>query len=167
MVVPVPAVMVGPLSTGPLAKVPVATFAVGVVVNTIELLRLVMVTEPVDSVALVKVPPPEAALPGLAVNVTPLTNTVPVTDDAVNVPVALAAVGGLASKTTPSTVSVELPLMLDELSAPTVPVRVAAKPPRAVLQSFFSFPLVGALGDDSDTSGIAAATPARARCWMM
>jgi hypothetical protein len=55
----------------------------------------------------------------------------------VNVPVALAAVGALASKTTLSTVSVELPLMLDELRAPTTPVRVAATPPSDSLQSFF------------------------------
>jgi hypothetical protein len=51
-----------------------------------------------------------------------------------------AAVGGLASKVTPSTVSVELPLMVDELRAPTTPVKVAAAPlPKGSLQSFFSF----------------------------
>lgn len=79
---------------------------------------------------------------------------------------AVAAVGGLALRVVLATSSVELPLMLDELRVATVPTKVAAKPPRFVFQSFFRDVFLGAL-DDSDTSGNAAATPDRARCWMM
>jgi hypothetical protein len=37
------------------------------------------------------------------------------------------------------TVTVELPLIVDELRAPTVPVDVAEVWPKSMLQSFFSF----------------------------
>jgi hypothetical protein len=42
---------------------------------------------------------------------------------------ALAVAGALALNFTPSTVSVELPLMLDEPRVPITPVRLAATPP--------------------------------------
>jgi hypothetical protein len=54
-----------------------------------------------------------------------------------SVRVPVSGVGGLASKVTPSTLRVELPLMLDELRVPTVPVTLAAMPPKFMLHPFF------------------------------
>jgi hypothetical protein len=77
----------------------------------------------------------------------------------VNVPVALAVVGALAVKVCPSTVTVELPPLA--LLVVTVPVALAATPPIATFQSFFSavflpLPPPGAV-ETGPTSGVLAA----------
>ena len=86
------------------------------------------------------------------------------------VPVAVAAVGALALRVTPSTVSVELPLMVLELSVPTVPVRLAATPLRVVLQSFLIFLFTALIGSVTGSTPLLvenAPAPERARCWIM
>ena len=88
----------------------------------------------------------------------------------VNVPVELAVAGGLASKVTPSTVSVELPLMVLELSVPTVPVLLAATPLSVVLQSFLIFLFTALIGSVTGSTPLLvenAPAPERARCWIM
>jgi hypothetical protein len=85
-----------------------------------------------------------------------IVRVLPEAGSAEKVPVRLAATGGLAVNVTPSTVSVELPLTLDELRVPTTPViGVAVVPlPRLALQSLVIFDFLALDAADANGSGV-------------
>ena len=133
------------------AVVPMTFAPVPLVVKLRVFAPLTTVIALVDRGGVEKVPVWDAAVDRLAVrtSVPPIVAVWPFVGLPVKVPVAVAAVGGLASKVTPSTVNVELPEMVPELSEPTVLVFVAAMPPTPTLQSFSrdaSLPRTGSIG---------------------